>query len=338
MVASLGARASTTMTIHSSRLDLVLLDAIVLAGGRSSRLSGVPKAMLIDHGITLLDTAVDAAASAGARHIIVVGDALSTLHPDRVIAAREDPPFGGPAAAIAAGIDAISAANPATLPFSGSDGVIVLACDLPGASIAMTTLIAALPFVGDDDGVVAVDDTGRHQLLTALYRRSALAGAVTAFRACASVDGASVRALLGGLTLRPVIMPEGATGDIDTAEDALRHGIQVPGVTNEIEMTMAEDDEQLAAWTTRLVAALGRADFDLDSLEVDIDAVLSLAGKAAHAVIRPAAPLTTFIVGYAAGFAAARGTPSADAIGAATRAALEETQRVRDGDPSENDS
>lgn len=36
-------------------------------------------------------------------------------------------------------------------------------------------------------------------------------------------------------------------------------------------------------------------------MNVDVDAILGLAGDAAHAIVRPAAPLTTFIVGFAAG-------------------------------------
>ncbi len=34
---------------------------------------------------------------------------------------------------------------------------------------------------------------------------------------------------------------------------------------------------------------------------VDVDAILDLAASAAHAVVRPAAPLTTFLAGLAAG-------------------------------------
>jgi hypothetical protein len=48
-------------------------------------------------------------------------------------------------------------------------------------------------------------------------------------------------------------------------------------------------------WTQELCSALG-----LD-LQVDVDGVLDLARVAAHNVARPAAPLTTFLVGYAAG-------------------------------------
>lgn len=52
----------------------------------------------------------------------------------------------------------------------------------------------------------------------------------------------------------------------------------------------------LEEWTERLSAELG-----IDGLEVDIHALLDLAREAAHNVDRPAAPLTTFLVGYAAG-------------------------------------
>jgi hypothetical protein len=51
----------------------------------------------------------------------------------------------------------------------------------------------------------------------------------------------------------------------------------------------------LDAWTAELSAALG-----LD-LAADTADLLDLARAAAHNVARPAAPLTTFLVGYAAG-------------------------------------
>lgn len=47
-------------------------------------------------------------------------------------------------------------------------------------------------------------------------------------------------------------------------------------------------------WTRELAAALGV------DLAFDKDTVLDLAGDAARAVVRPAAPITTFLVGYAA--------------------------------------
>ncbi|HEU0205091.1 MAG TPA: DUF6457 domain-containing protein [Pseudolysinimonas sp.] len=70
---------------------------------------------------------------------------------------------------------------------------------------------------------------------------------------------------------------------------------------------MADDDsaaELVADWNDRLSAALGVP-------AADVDAILALAGVAAHTVVRAAAPLTTFLVGYAAGMNAHDGRPDA---------------------------
>ena len=55
-------------------------------------------------------------------------------------------------------------------------------------------------------------------------------------------------------------------------------------------------DTSLDRWVAEVCAAL-----DLDPAPVDRDLVLDLARDAAHGVARPAAPLTTFLVGLAAG-------------------------------------
>ncbi|MCX7520884.1 DUF6457 domain-containing protein [Microbacterium sp. STN6] len=60
------------------------------------------------------------------------------------------------------------------------------------------------------------------------------------------------------------------------------------------------ENELLEEWAADVAEAL-----QLKGFEVDINAVLGLAGRAAHAALRPAAPLTTFIAGYAAGLQAA---------------------------------
>jgi hypothetical protein len=62
---------------------------------------------------------------------------------------------------------------------------------------------------------------------------------------------------------------------------------------------MTDTPAELDAWAARLVRALGLP----DDFVVDIPVVLDLARDAAHGVARPAAPLTTFLVGYAAGLA-----------------------------------
>ena len=56
------------------------------------------------------------------------------------------------------------------------------------------------------------------------------------------------------------------------------------------------DPSDLEDWARRLTEALGIPDLD-----PDIALILDVARDAAHGVARPAAPLTTFLVGYAAG-------------------------------------
>ncbi len=70
--------------------------------------------------------------------------------------------------------------------------------------------------------------------------------------------------------------------------------------------------KELDDWLLALAGEVG-----FDPADVDVDAVLDLAGDAAHHVVRPAAPLTTYVAGYVIGLAAARGeegTPDATAV------------------------
>ena len=68
------------------------------------------------------------------------------------------------------------------------------------------------------------------------------------------------------------------------------------------------DEQNLAQWTRRLSQALQILD-----LEVDHNLVLDVADLAAHAAGPMAAPITTFVVGYAAGLAAASGAMTSKA-------------------------
>ncbi len=68
----------------------------------------------------------------------------------------------------------------------------------------------------------------------------------------------------------------------------------------------------LTDWTTALATELGIAD------EVDVALLLDLARDAAHHVERPAAPVTTFLVGLAAGRAGGSADDVARAAATAT--------------------
>lgn len=59
---------------------------------------------------------------------------------------------------------------------------------------------------------------------------------------------------------------------------------------------------ELEHWVTEVLDAFG-----LSNTQVDIDKVLSLAGVVAHGIVRPAAPLSTYLAGYAAGIAVGSG-------------------------------
>ena len=206
----------------------MLLDAIVLAGGKSSRLFGVPKARLEWRGSTLLQNTVDAVLRAGARRVVVVGPD-APVSDARVLMAREDPPFGGPAAAVAAGLRALE-----HLDDPCGDQVLVFACDMPRVADAVSRLVGAGHLLGGGDGVdgvdgaVVVDAAGMRQPLAAMYTRSALAGAVDAARASSTLDGASMRALISSLDLIELPDEIESTRDVDTWNDAAAFGIERP--------------------------------------------------------------------------------------------------------------
>lgn len=76
----------------------------------------------------------------------------------------------------------------------------------------------------------------------------------------------------------------------------------------------ATSGEALAAWIPRAAAALGVP------AALDLDAVLGTAGVVAHGVVRPAAPVTTYLVGVAVGAAIERGEDREVAFRAAVAA------------------
>ena len=222
-------------------------DAVILAGGRSSRLGGVPKAGLMVDGATLLGWALRAARDA--RRIVVVGPASGDLPPG-VLGCREDPPFSGPAAAIAAGVSALAAQGSA-MQGSGTQGreglsggsaadapaalTLVLACDMPRVAGAVASLLAAAAEgpggapTGARDGLVAVSADGRTQPLIGLYGTAALQHAVADAARRNALEGGSVFALLASLELRTIPVPPGSTEDVDTWDDASALGAASPG-------------------------------------------------------------------------------------------------------------
>jgi molybdopterin-guanine dinucleotide biosynthesis protein A len=203
----------------------VLIDALVLAGGRSSRLNSTPKAQLRYRGRTLLENTV--AAVSGLRSVVVVGDATAQELPAEVLVTREDPAFGGPAAAIGAGLDALRAADEIHADAVHADFVMVLACDMPNIAAAIPVLLGELDGDADSaDGLIALDAQHRLQPLAAAYRTSSLLEAVALARDNGPLEGSSVFQLIRTLRLREIVMPDDATDDVDSWDDASRWEIE----------------------------------------------------------------------------------------------------------------
>ena len=207
-------------------------DAVILAGGKSSRLGGVPKAQLRYDGATLLQRAV--AAARGAGRVVVVGPDPGTL-PYGTLTAREDPPYSGPAAAIAAGLLALEGQVGEGQDGEGQEGVVpppehapwvlVLACDMPLAAAAVPVLLQELAGHEETEGAMSISADGRKQPLLGIYRVSALQREVQAAAEQGGLANAAVFRLLARLDLLAVPVPAGSTDDVDTWDDAAALGV-----------------------------------------------------------------------------------------------------------------
>jgi hypothetical protein len=170
------------------------------------------------------------------------------------------------------------------LPHLAADLVVVLAADQVGLPARVTAVLGAVA----DDGAVLVHD-GREQWLLAAYRTAALQTLEP------PEPHEAMYRWVAPLRLARVPDPTSGPLDVDTPADL--HAARLASGT-------VLDD-----WVHELAEAL-----EVDPAVVDVEAVLDLARDAAHGVSRPAAPISTFLAGYAA--ARSGGDP------AAVRAAL----------------
>ncbi|MEU9051220.1 NTP transferase domain-containing protein [Streptomyces sp. NPDC048384] len=269
----------------------VAYDAVVLAGGAARRLGGVDKPGVRVGGRPLLDRVLAACADAGTT--VVVADPRPTARP--VTWAREDPPGGGPVAALDAG-----------LRHTGAEQVVVLSADLPFLDEGTVRRLLAALRTGDADGALLTDADGRDQPLVAAYRAPALRRELAVLaQGQDGLAGLPLRRLTGALGLTRVPDPV-ASFDCDTWDDIATARARI-----------REHGHVLDEWISAVKDELG---VDLD---VDTKVLLDLARDAAHGVARPAAPLTTFLVGYAAAQARdGEGGPEAVAEASRKAAAL----------------
>jgi molybdopterin-guanine dinucleotide biosynthesis protein A len=260
----------------------------VLAGGAARRLGGADKPGVRVGGRPLLDRVLAACATAHAT--VVVAAPRPTARP--VTWAREDPPGGGPLAALDAGLRLTTAEH-----------VVVLSADLPFLHEPTVDRMLSTLRTSGGDGVLLTDPSGRDQPLVAAYRAPRLREelALLAGRHGA-LAGLPLRRLTAELDLTRISDPV-ASFDCDTWDDIATARARI-----------REHGHVLDEWISAVKDELG-----ID-LAVDTRGLLDLARVAAHGVDRPAAPLTTFLVGYAA--AQAGGGPEAVAEAARKAEAL----------------
>lgn len=238
--------------------------ALILAGGRATRLGGIAKSEVTINGTSLLETLL--ASLPADVPVIVAGPKTSTARP--VMFRTEDQPFGGPVSGIAAALPAV--ATPI---------VVILAVDMPRAGELASTLAEAC--VEGTDAVIPIDLDDRPQPLSAAYRTSALHREL----ALSTSVNRAMRDVVNNLVVTHLkVEHPDLLDDIDTVDDLRRaRGRRDKGAG------------MLDTWVAAVQAELG-----LDTT-IDVDGLLDVARVAAHNVERPAAPLTMYLMGLAVG-------------------------------------
>lgn len=153
--------------------------ALILAGGRGTRMGGVDKPGLVVHGRRLLDIALAATAHLGTT--VVVGPHRGDLDAG-VVQTQESPIGTGPVAALWAGLNAVDLPDDAV--------VVVLAADLPQISRGVVdALVDTLDTAPPDNPVTcAVDENNRTQFLLSAWLFHELRDRIAALREREGLD------------------------------------------------------------------------------------------------------------------------------------------------------
>ncbi|MBM7051865.1 molybdenum cofactor guanylyltransferase [Rothia sp. ZJ1223] len=188
-------------------------NAIIVAGGRSSRLGGTPKALLSNGAVTLLDSTLLAVSSA--KYKVVVGPENLPVPPE-VHLTREQPVFSGPAAALAAGARVLKSTG------DYAPWTAIFSVDMPHIAEAIPALLTAaaqadhqVGFMGQAGGVL--------QPLAGIYHTHQLVEALKG-----EMDNKSVRSALRTLNPEIIELPARSIDDVDTWEQARTSGFDQP--------------------------------------------------------------------------------------------------------------
>ncbi|MBF6063236.1 NTP transferase domain-containing protein [Nocardia terpenica] len=224
---------------------MITVDAIVLAGGRATRMGGVDKPGIVIGGQSMLDAALSAVASC--TRTVVVGPHRPGLGP-QLRQVQEVPAGSGPVAAIATGLRALDECDfPADL-------VVVLAADLPFLTVAAVDELIGHATESGADAVFAADESGRPQYLVGVWRRTAL---LTGLERLDSLVNQPMKALVPVGTM---MVPLPGAADCDTPDDVRRaRANSAPLALDEARSMLRRSISRLPARQVTLRSAPGAA-------------------------------------------------------------------------------
>ncbi|RYV51150.1 nucleotidyltransferase family protein [Pengzhenrongella frigida] len=174
---------------------------VIPAGGTARRLGGTDKPSLEVGGRSILARLV---ADLRPLPVVVVGPRPEGAEWPGVVWCTEDPPGGGPAAALAAGVRALP----------DVDVIVAIAGDQPFAASAVPRLVRSLAADPTADAALGLDDADRVQPLLAAYRAAALRA-----RLAGPVDGLAMRQVIAAMQLVRVRLTAPESVDVDDPAD-----------------------------------------------------------------------------------------------------------------------
>ena len=241
-------------------------DSIVVAGGKATRMGGLDKAMLPLglSGKTLLEDIVKSCPG----KVFVVGNPREIgIDGADVTWIPDLNPGGGPAAGLWSGLTSVT-----------SEYVFISAAD---QTLSSDTVSALNTSAFGNDGAWAIRSDGSGQPLCACVRADLLRELLAPTQ---GVNQSPLR-LLSTLKMVGVNVNPDQVVDFDSWQDVAK-------AVNGSEAM----DQITQMWMTRVATLL-----DVDPHEVLTSELLDLTREVAHGVERKSAPLTTFLLGYAAG-------------------------------------
>jgi molybdopterin-guanine dinucleotide biosynthesis protein A len=244
------------------------VSAMILTGGASSRF-GSDKSQVILGSRSLIENLLTGLPPE--IEIVIVGPKIQDTSRS-VQYAREDPPGGGPVAAIHAGLDLIN-----------SEFVAIIATDMPFAHQIWEVLISNLP--RSEDATIPLDSEGVRQTLCALYRADSLR---RAFAEIGEVHGQSMRNVTRLLSVKEL--------QVEPALQRTLHDIDTPADLEQA-ITLSMDESEGVHIMDKWIKAMQK-ELAID-VEVDQELILNLARDVAHTIERKAAPISTFLLGIA---------------------------------------